>query len=58
MPDSNAPQLDAAVKKRILERMLAIRRFEESLVEMSNQKLFQSHYHLYIGQEATAAAGW
>ena len=40
---------------RILERMLVIRRFEEALVEMSSQKLFKSHYHLYIGQEATAA---
>jgi pyruvate dehydrogenase E1 component alpha subunit len=36
--------------------MLEIRRFEEALVEMSNEKLFKSHYHLYIGQEATAAA--
>lgn len=41
---------------RILERMLVIRRFEESLVEMSGNRLFKSHYHLYIGQEATAAA--
>ncbi len=45
-----------AVSMRILERMLLIRRFEEALVEMSKQKLFKSHYHLYIGQEATAAA--
>ena len=48
--------LGKAASLRILERMLVIRRFEESLVEMSNQKLFKSHYHLYIGQEATAAA--
>ena len=45
-----------AAALRILERMLVIRRFEESLVEMSGEKLFKSHYHLYIGQEATAAA--
>ena len=36
--------------------MLLIRRFEEALVQMSGEKLFKSHYHLYIGQEATAAA--
>ena len=48
--------LSKAACLRILERMLVIRRFEESLVEMSEQKLFKSHYHLYIGQEATAAA--
>jgi TPP-dependent pyruvate/acetoin dehydrogenase alpha subunit len=49
-------KLDRAGALRILERMLVIRRFEESLVEMSNAKHFKSHYHLYIGQEATAAA--
>jgi acetoin:2,6-dichlorophenolindophenol oxidoreductase subunit alpha len=48
--------LDAAAQRRVLECMLVIRRFEEALVEMSGQQLFKSHYHLYIGQEATAAA--
>ena len=47
--------LSKAACLRVLERMLIIRRFEEALVEMSNRKLFKSHYHLYIGQEATAA---
>lgn len=47
--------LSKAACLRVLERMLVIRRFEEALVEMSGQKLFKSHYHLYIGQEATAA---
>ena len=47
--------LDRKATLRVLERMLVIRRFEESLVEMSNAKLFKSHYHLYIGQEATGA---
>lgn len=47
--------LNKAACVRVLERMLVIRRFEEALVEMSGQKLFKSHYHLYIGQEATAA---
>ena len=46
---------EAEAHLRILERMLVIRRFEESLVEMSHAKHFKSHYHLYIGQEATAA---
>lgn len=50
------PGLGRSASLRILERMLVIRRFEESLVEMSGLKLFKSHYHLYIGQEATAAA--
>lgn len=56
MAQQGTAVLDVAAKKRILERMLLIRRFEEALVEMSNAKLFKSHYHLYIGQEATAAA--
>ncbi len=47
---------DADAHRRVLERMLLIRRFEEALVAMSAQKRFRSHYHLYIGQEATAAA--
>ena len=53
---ATARKPDRAACMRILERMLVIRRFEESLVEMSNAKHFKSHYHLYIGQEATAAA--
>lgn len=34
--------------------MLVIRRFEESLVHLFNDGAFMAHYHLYIGQEATA----
>ncbi|MFM9972661.1 MAG: thiamine pyrophosphate-dependent dehydrogenase E1 component subunit alpha [Burkholderiales bacterium] len=49
-------RLNKTASLRILERMLVIRRFEESLVAMSGEKLFKSHYHLYIGQEATGAA--
>ena len=49
-------KLDASRKRDILERMLVIRRFEEGLVELWQAKAFRSHYHLYIGQEATAAA--
>jgi acetoin:2,6-dichlorophenolindophenol oxidoreductase subunit alpha len=41
---------------RLLETMLVIRRFEESVLRMSADKHFSGHYHLYIGQEATGAA--
>src|SRR5262249_11307801 len=47
---TNARQLGA------LERMLLIRRFEECLVHLFEQKAFMAHYHLYIGQEATGVA--
>jgi acetoin:2,6-dichlorophenolindophenol oxidoreductase subunit alpha len=40
----------------LLERMLLIRRFEEAVLRLSNEKQFVGHYHLYIGQEATGAA--
>lgn len=39
-----------------LERMLLIRRFEESLVHLFEENAFHAHYHLYIGQEATGVA--
>ena len=47
---------DNARKLSVLERMLVIRRFEESLVHLFEQKAFMAHYHLYIGQEATGVA--
>jgi pyruvate dehydrogenase E1 component alpha subunit len=47
---------DKPRKHRVLERMLAIRRFEESLVRLFEQHAFMAHYHLYIGQEATGVA--
>jgi TPP-dependent pyruvate/acetoin dehydrogenase alpha subunit len=40
----------------IIERMLLIRRFEEAVLRLSNEKQFVGHYHLYIGQEATGTA--
>jgi acetoin:2,6-dichlorophenolindophenol oxidoreductase subunit alpha len=40
----------------ILERMLLIRRFEEAVLKLAQEKRFIGHYHLYIGQEATGAA--
>ena len=39
-----------------LEKMLLIRRFEEAVLRLSNEKQFIGHYHLYIGQEATGVA--
>ena len=45
-------------KERLLElfrNMILIRRFEETVYEFHQQKLFGGHYHLYIGQEATGA---
>jgi TPP-dependent pyruvate/acetoin dehydrogenase alpha subunit len=46
-------------KTRLLDlfrHMVLIRRFEEAVYEFYEQKHFGGHYHLYIGQEATAAA--
>tara|TARA_A100001037_G_scaffold142863_1_gene129420 strand:+ start:699 stop:1721 length:1023 start_codon:yes stop_codon:yes gene_type:complete len=45
-------------KENLLElfrKMILIRRFEETVYEFHQQKLFGGHYHLYIGQEATGA---
>ncbi|OGA13008.1 MAG: hypothetical protein A3G25_17805 [Betaproteobacteria bacterium RIFCSPLOWO2_12_FULL_63_13] len=38
---------------QFLERMLLIRRFEETVVKMATDGHFRGHYHLYIGQEGT-----
>jgi acetoin:2,6-dichlorophenolindophenol oxidoreductase subunit alpha len=46
MPDT-LDRLDA------LERMLTIRRFEEAVVGLFGEHEFMTHFHLYIGQEAT-----
>jgi TPP-dependent pyruvate/acetoin dehydrogenase alpha subunit len=40
----------------IFERMLAMRHFEEAVIRLYNDGRFVSHYHVYIGQEATGAA--
>lgn len=42
-----------------LERVLAmlrIRRFEEQCIQLAEAKRFSGHYHVYIGQEATAVS--
>ena len=43
-------------KKRALESMLTIRRFEEGVVGLFLEHEFMTHYHLYIGQESTGVA--
>jgi pyruvate dehydrogenase E1 component alpha subunit len=47
--------LDKKTALRVAERMLVIRRFEERVIGMWERKVFNSLYHLYIGQEACAA---
>ena len=44
---------DKERKRRALETMLTIRRFEETIVRLFQEETFMVHYHLYIGQEAT-----
>ncbi|MBI3090968.1 MAG: thiamine pyrophosphate-dependent dehydrogenase E1 component subunit alpha [Candidatus Tectomicrobia bacterium] len=48
LPDVSAERLVA-----IGRRMLLIRRFEERLITLFQDKVFVGHYHVYIGQEAT-----
>jgi acetoin:2,6-dichlorophenolindophenol oxidoreductase subunit alpha len=43
-------------KKQVLESMLTIRRFEETVVGLFQAEEFMTHFHLYIGQEATGVA--
>jgi acetoin:2,6-dichlorophenolindophenol oxidoreductase subunit alpha len=45
--------LDETLKWQCLERMLLIRRFEETVVKLAGDGHFRGHYHLYIGQEGT-----
>ncbi|MEA2332405.1 MAG: acetoin:2,6-dichlorophenolindophenol oxidoreductase subunit alpha [Thermoleophilaceae bacterium] len=42
--------------KQALETMLTIRRFEEAVVGLFGEHEFMTHFHLYIGQEATGVA--
>jgi len=45
--------LDQKTSLSIFERMLMIRHFEEAVIRLHNEGQFVSHYHIYIGQEAT-----
>ena len=40
----------------IFERMLMMRHFEEAVIRLYKEGRFASHYHIYIGQEATGGA--
>jgi pyruvate dehydrogenase E1 component alpha subunit len=48
-----ADKLDGA---QTLESMMTIRRFEETVVGLFLEHEFMTHFHLYIGQEATGVA--
>jgi TPP-dependent pyruvate/acetoin dehydrogenase alpha subunit len=43
-------------KQETLESMMTIRRFEEAVVGLFVEHEFMTHFHLYIGQEATGVA--
>ena len=47
--------LDRETSLSIFERMLMMRHFEEAIIRLYNEDHFASHYHIYIGQEATGA---
>ncbi len=48
--------LDRRTSLSIFDRMLMIRHFEETVIGLHKQGRFASHYHIYIGQEATGSA--
>ena len=50
-----AAALDQETSLSIFERMLMMRHFEEAVIRLYNERQFVSHYHIYIGQEATGA---
>ncbi len=47
------PMQDERSMWRFFETMLRIRRLEETVATLGDEKAFPGHYHLYIGQEAT-----
>lgn len=48
--------LDRQTSLSIFERMLMMRHFEEAVIRLYKEGRFASHYHIYIGQEATGGA--
>ena len=48
--------LDRRTSLSIFDRMLMMRHFEEAVIRLHSEGKFVSHYHVYIGQEATGAA--
>ncbi len=51
-----ATKLDHSGHERIMKRMLLMRRFEEKVIALFQQKAFFAHFHVYIGQEAVGAS--
>src|SRR4051794_4328492 len=51
--DTTARRRERMPDIRTLEAMLTIRRFEETVVGLFEAHEFMTHFHLYIGQEAT-----
>lgn len=49
-------ELDRRIGLSIFERMLLMRHFEEAVIRLYKEGRFASHYHIYIGQEATGGA--
>ena len=47
---------DRRICLSIFDRMLMMRHFEEAVIRLYKEGRFVSHYHVYIGQEATGAA--
>ncbi len=48
------PRVPRETLLEFCRRMLLIRHFEETLIGLHDQGRFEGHYHVYIGQEATA----
>ncbi len=48
--------MDRQTALSLFERMLMMRHFEEAVIRLYEEGRFASHYHIYIGQEATGAA--
>ncbi len=51
-----ASELDRFGHEQILKSMLLMRRFEEKVIALFQQKAFFAHFHVYIGQEAVGAS--
>jgi len=49
-------KLDQRASISIFQRMLRMRHFEETVIRLYDEGRFRSHYHVYIGQEATGGA--
>ncbi len=51
--DTVLTQEEVTLGWRMLEQMMLIRRFEETVCTLANEKAFPGHFHLYTGQDAT-----